>query len=108
MMNKAGRPCRALRGTLAGACLCAFAVPALAQDSGQPTTDRDNAVNTLGTWGSFGAADEQETLEETFFRLSRDFATTTEGGIRRLGSVPIWPRGDIKVLGIRILPYLRE
>ena len=104
-----------LSGVAAGACLYAFALPAMAQDgvgATKPTDaaaerDRDAAVKTMPTYEAFGVG-ETETLEETFFRLSRDFVTTSEDGFRRLGHVPIWPRGELKVGGFRILPYVRE
>jgi predicted porin len=109
-MKKAMKLC----GPLAGVMLYAFAATALAQDASDPNAakkkaekDKEAAAAGVPDWDSFGTS-QGETLEETFFRLSRDFATTSEGGIRRLGSVPIWPRGDLKIAGIRFLPYLRE
>lgn len=108
-----------LAGTAAGAFLYAFALPAFAQETApqpKPKTPaeieaeeeeaREAAVRTVET---FEATDEKpETLEETFFRLSRDFVATSDDGFRRLGSVPIWPRGELKIGGFRIFPYLRE
>lgn len=68
---------------------------------------REDGVETVPAWEAFGSGD-QEVLEETFFRLSQDFVATTEIGTRRLGAVPVWPRGELKVGPVRILPYLRE
>lgn len=99
-----------LSGVLAGASLYAVAVPALAQDSSagaKPKSDRDAAVETMPTWESYGAG-EPESQEETFFRLSRDFVTSSDMSIQRLGSVPIWPRGELKIFGLRLMPYLRQ
>jgi hypothetical protein len=104
---------RRLSGALAGACLYAFAAPALAQDSGtkqadgSTRSDREEAATTVPAWEAYGPSGG-ETLEETFFRLSRDFVTTTDESYRKLGAVPIWPRGEIKIGGFRILPFLRE
>jgi len=122
-------------GLAAGAFLYAFAAPALAEDDAtqpvnnappapvkapEPDTapaakdgktpaksEKDAAVKTVDTWESYGGG-KSDSVEETFFRLSRDFVTTAEDGFKRLGSVPIWPRGDIKVGGIRIMPFVRE
>lgn len=117
-----------LTGLAAGAFLYAFAAPALAEedaatpvksaplapdtapaDTAKPPvkSDRDAAVQTVDTWESYGGGGP-ETVEETFFRLSRDFVTNSEDGFKRLGSVPIWPRGDLKVGGIRLMPFVRE
>lgn len=102
-------------GAAFGAMLYAFAVPAFGQDSTttkqpktvQPKSERDQAVETMPTWEAYDT-NFDENLEETFFRLSRDFVSTSELGVRRLGSVPIWPRGDLKIGPVRILPYIRE
>ena len=104
-----------MTGVVCGAALYAFAVPASAQDDAGTATapesgkksDRDAAVQTMPAWESYGVGGE-ESLEETFFRLSRDFVSTSELGVRRLGAVPIWPRGELKFGPVRILPYLRE
>ena len=93
--------------TRKAAALCALGVfslcvPALAQDGA-----RDEAVREIPTWESYGATNPED-LEETFFRLAQDFVSTSEIGVRRLGHVPIWPRGELKVWKIRILPYLRQ
>src|SRR5882724_5259525 len=105
-------------GLAAGALLYAFAAPALAEEDGTspannappapapaptatdttapaPTTtpaksDKEAAATTVPTWESYGGG-STESVEETFFRLSRDFVTTSEDGFKRLGSVPIWP-----------------
>lgn len=112
-MMKTGRR---LSGLAAGACLYAFAAPAFAQDSkpaaGAPKpstqpTSREAAVKTVDTWESSTEA-RPETMEETFFRLSRDFLTNYDNGFRRLGSVPIWPRGEMKFGGFRIFPFMRQ
>jgi hypothetical protein len=81
----------------------------------QPTSDKSKsdksdkaaAVQTMETWESYGGG-STESVEETFFRLSRDFVTVAEDGFKPLGSVPIWPRGDLKFIGIRIAPWIRE
>ena len=117
-----------LTGLAAGAFLYAFAVPAFAEDDAvapvknapvaadaapappakpAPKSDKTAAVQTVETWESYGGG-SAETVEESFFRLSRDFVTTSEDGFKRLGSVPIWPRGDLKVGGIRLMPFVRE
>jgi hypothetical protein len=103
---------RSFGGAFAGACLYAFAAPAIAQDSAGPDStstrsDREETVSTVPTWEAYGPSGG-ETLEETFFRLSRDFVTTTDMSYRRLGAVPIWPRGEVKLGGFRVLPYVRE
>lgn len=97
----------------------AVAVPALAQDGTRvsrtvttaaptaPASARDDAAKTMPTYEAFGSGDTEST-SETFFRLSRDFASMSEIGTRRLGAVPVWPRGDMKFGPFRILPYVRE
>ncbi len=108
-----------LRGVLRGACLYAFGALSTAAfaddgDAAKPHADdssktaRDDAVETVPKWESYGAGMGDVTMEETFFRLSRDFVTTSDEGIHRLGSVPIWPRGELKIGGFRVLPFLRE
>lgn len=92
------------------------AAPATSQE--QPaTTEKKEAeaptvteetVRELPKWESYGAGTDPDRLDETFFRLAQDFVATSEVGVRRLGHVPIWPRGEMKVGNIRILPYLRE
>lgn len=71
----------------------------------KPATE--DATKTLPTWEAYGG-EGQETIEETFFRLTREFASTAEIGVRNLGKVPVWPRGELKLGSFRILPYLRE
>jgi len=120
---------RVFGGVLAGACLYAFAAtaaraedgdaPAPAQDDSQKKDDakkddkksaREDAVKALPAWESYGAGAPtgEASMEETFFRLSRDFVMTSDEGMHRLGAVPIWPRGELRIGGFRILPYLRE
>jgi hypothetical protein len=120
-----------LRGVLAGAFLYAFASSASAQDAttkqdpaakqdattkpdaATPTDEeaerraRAEAVAALPTWESYGAGGEAG-MEETFFRLARDFVMTSDEGIHPLGHVPVWPRGEFKIAGIRVLPFVRE
>ena len=89
-----------------------LATPSLAQDAGaserkSPGDARAEAVKTVPAWAPYGA-DDDATMEETFFRLAQDFVSTSEIGVRRLGHVPIWPRGDLKLGRVRIMPYLRE
>lgn len=112
-MKKTGRR---LGGLAAGACLYAFALPALAQDAatggatvkpGTPGSDANAAVKTVATWEA-AAESQPETVEDTFFRLARDFLSNYDNGFRRLGSVPIWPRGEMKIGGFRIFPFLRQ
>ncbi len=95
-------------GMLAAAAIGVFSlvVPAVAQDAGS-TSARDDAVRDLPTWEPYGASNA-DTVEETFFRLAQDFVTTSELGVSRLGHVPIWPRGDMKIGNVRVLPYFRE
>jgi hypothetical protein len=90
--------------------------PADAKDAKKPAdpkaaekakSEKEAAVQTVPAWESYGGP-AANTVEEEFFRLSRDFVTTSENGFKMLGSVPIWPRGDIKVGGIRIAPFIRE
>ena len=107
--------------------LCAYASVASAQDpppkpgttaaprtqpqdprTATPATAREEAVQSIPAWEEFGSTTDTENLEETFFRLSRDFVSTAEIGVRRLGHVPVWPRGDLKLGPVRIFPYLRE
>ncbi len=78
--------------------------PAAAQDA---RSDRAEAAREIPKWESYGATNPED-LEETFFRLAQDFVSTSEIGVRRLGHVPIWPRGELKFGKVRILPYLRE
>ncbi len=68
----------------------------------------EEVANELPKWESYGSGNDQNRLDETFFRLAQDFVSTSEVGVRRLGHVPIWPRGELKFGAIRILPYLRE
>jgi hypothetical protein len=106
---------RRLASVLAGASLYVFASAAFAQDdasagtSTTPATKPDAAAATkeMPKWEAFGAGDTPS-LEENFFRLARDFVTTSELGVRRLGHVPVWPRGELKLGSVRILPYVRE
>ncbi|MCG3134390.1 MAG: hypothetical protein HMLKMBBP_01696 [Planctomycetes bacterium] len=72
------------------------------------TTARDDAAKAMPAWDSFGASQDAENREETFFRLSKDFAGMQEIGVRRLGAVPVWPRGDLKAGPFRILPYVKQ
>ena len=82
--------------------------PATAPEAQQPKpTAVQDATKTMPTWDAADATG-QESVEETFFRLSRDFASTAEIGVRHLGQVPVWPRGELKVGSMRILPYLRQ
>lgn len=101
---------------LTGAAVVLLCAPAWAQDAaaeGSKTpeesaaTAREEAVKTVPAWKPYGS-DTGEATEETFFRLAQDFVTTSELGVRRLGHVPIWPRGELKVGRMRILPYVRE
>lgn len=110
-----------LGGLAAGAFLYAFAAPAFAQDAATGTgpakpgaakpattsSDRAAAVKTVDTWESADQG-QPETVEDSFFRLARDFLSNYDNGFRRLGSVPIWPRGEMKFGGFRIFPFLRE
>lgn len=93
-----------------------LAVPAFAQDrpakptrptSSSPTSARRAAVNAVPKWEAFGQG-EMESQEETFFRLAQDFVSTSEVGVRRLGHVPLWPRGNLKIGSFRVLPTLRQ
>ncbi len=68
----------------------------------------EEATRTLPKWESYGGGTDPNSLDETFFRLAQDFVSTSDLGVRRLGSVPIWPRGELKFGKVRILPYLRE
>ena len=61
--------------------------------AGNPAVAREEAVNELPKWESYGSGNDQSRLDETFFRLAQDFVSTSEVGVRRLGHVPIWPRG---------------
>lgn len=70
------------------------------------TTAREEAAKTVPVWDA--TAQGTESTEEGFFRLARDFASTSEVGGRRLGYVPVWPRGELKLGAFRVLPYLRE
>lgn len=83
------------------------ATPAKPARTTAAKSDTESAVATMPTWEAYGSNDPQ-TLEETFFRLSRDFVSTSELGVRRLGAVPVWPRGDLKFGPVRLMPYLRE
>lgn len=88
----------------------AGAKPATTTTTAKPavtTTATQEAVSSVGTWEAYGSG-QPETIEETFFRLSRDFASTAEIGVRRVGMVPVWPRGELKFGAMRIFPYLRE
>jgi hypothetical protein len=129
-MNVTDRAAK-LRGVLAGACLYAFgalAPSALAQDGGdspqpqpqepqqpQPSDDAkkpskkeiDEAIAKLPAWDAYGAGGEAS-MEETFFRLARDFVMTGDESVHPLGHVPVWPRGELKIAGFRVLPFLRE
>jgi hypothetical protein len=73
----------------------------------EPTVTEE-VVNELPKWESYGSGNDQDRLDETFFRLAQDFVSTAEVGVRRLGHVPIWPRGELKFGMVRILPYLRQ
>jgi hypothetical protein len=121
------------RGSLSraavGVCLCALASPAFAQEAppekpaedapqdGQPAgekpegeepkSDKAAAIEDVDTWEE-GEAEKPESLQETFFELSRSFVATSDDGFRRLGTVPIWPRGELKIGDVRLFPYLRE
>lgn len=109
----------AVRATLATAAGLAVALPCAAQDAaGRPvrtttTTPptspgaRDDAARTMPAYEAFGASATANTTESGD-RLNRDFASTSELGMRRIGAVPIWPRGDMKIGNVRIFPYLRE
>jgi len=117
-----------LRGVATGACLYAFAAlapSAEAQDAATPDAEskakqdakaketaaekkeREEAIAALPTWESYGAGGEAG-MEETFFRLTRDFVMTSDDSIHPLGHVPIWPRGEFKIAGFRVLPFVRE
>lgn len=100
---------------LAVAAGLALASPATAQDASRPprtvttaapTSPREEAVRTMPTYDAFGAGATASTAESSE-RISRDFSSMAELGARRIGSVPVWPRGDLSLAGIRIMPYLR-
>ena len=111
----------AVRTALAVAAGLLVASPAFAQDKGTDVkrnvttvapqapadTAREDATRTMPVWESFGESGT-ENLAETMYRLTREFQSTSDLGVRRLGAVPIWPRGDLKIGNVRILPYLRE
>jgi hypothetical protein len=124
-----------LSGTAAAVCLYALASPALAQEEpketpkdeptqapdqeagsesqgqeaepAKPKSDAESAIQDVQTLEA-GEAGKPESLQETFFRLERNFVATSDDGFRRLGTVPIWPRGELKLGDIRFFPYLRE
>lgn len=68
----------------------------------------EESVRELPKWESYGSGNDPNRLDETFFRLAQDFVSTSELGVRRLGQVPIWPRGELKIGMVRILPYVRQ
>ena len=70
-------------------------------------SDAEAAIEDVETLQA-GEAGKPESLQETFFQLSRNFVATSDDGFRRLGTVPIFPRGDLKLGDIRLFPYLRE
>ncbi len=80
------------------------------KEAAEAAAARDSAVEEaareIPKWEPYGASNP-ETLEETFFRLAQDFVSTSSLSYRRLGQVPVWPRGDLKFGRIRILPYVR-
>jgi hypothetical protein len=86
------------------------ATPATTERRAAPEveTEAEDAMRELPKWESYGSGNDQHRLDETFFRLAQDFVATSEVGVRRLGHVPIWPRGDLKFGIVRILPYLRQ
>lgn len=90
-----------------------LAVPAMAQErparptQAAPSAARRSATNAVPKWEAFGQG-ELESQEETFFRLAQDFVSTSEIGVRRLGHVPLWPRGNLKIGKFRVLPTLRQ
>lgn len=92
---------------LLGVAGAARAEESATNDGATPKEAREDGVETVPAWKAFGSGD-QEVLEETFFRLAQDFVGTSEIGVRRLGAVPIWPRGELKIGPVRVLPYLRE
>lgn len=111
------RPTDTIRLALSGAAVVLLSAPVWAQETPaeEPAqtpeeaaaTAREEAVKTVPAWKPYGS-DDGESMEETFFRLAQDFVTTSEIGVRRLGHVPIWPRGELKVGRMRIFPYIRE
>ena len=89
--------------------LLGLVTPATAADeTGTKASDGETATAPIPAWRSFGSSGDEEDLEETFFRLAQDFVSTSEIGVRRLGSVPIWPRGELKMGPVRVLPYFRQ
>ncbi len=56
--------------------------------------------------GAFGEAYLEEQSQEAFLRLAEDFIYTTEIGTRSVGSVPVWPRGALKLGPLYVFPYL--
>ena len=73
----------------------------------QPPSAREQAIEDVETWEA-AEGGKPETLQEAFFRLSRNFVATSDDGFRRLGTVPLWPRGEFKLGDIRLFPYLRQ
>lgn len=125
-----------LNGAAFGVCLYALASTAAAQDTPQappketpqdkppeqgqpdaqpqegeqptkPKSDAESAIQDVETIET-GEAGKPESLQETFFNLARNFVVTSDDGFRRLGTVPIWPRGELKLGDVRLFPYLRE
>lgn len=114
-MNRSRISAAAALAALAG---LTIAAPAYAQDDTRPVrtvttvapqapSAREDATRTMPTYDAWGSSDTDST-SETMYRLTRDFAVTSELGVRRLGSVPLWPRGDMKFGDFRIAPYIRE
>jgi hypothetical protein len=116
-----------LSGAAVGVCLSALASPAAAQEApqeppkdepqpgaeegkeeeapNQPETEK--AIEDVETIQA-GEGVKPESLQDTFFRLSRNFVATSDDGFRRLGTVPLWPKGEMKIGDVRLFPYLRE
>lgn len=118
-----------LSGVAVGVCLYALASPAAAQEEPtepkkdeakpdaetqpqeQPTTppksDAEKAIEDVETYET-GEGNKPEALQEAFFRLQRNFVATSDDGFKRLGTVPLWPRGEFKVGDVRLFPFLRQ
>ena len=123
-------PHRWLSGAAVGVCLYALASPAAAQDApqeppkdeSQPAaeegkqdeqqqpkkTETEKAIEDVETIEAGEGGVKPESLQDTFFRLSRNFVATSDDGFRRLGTVPLFPKGEMKIGDVRLFPYLRE
>ena len=75
-------------------------------DAGETDRPIDSEISRVATYEDETDPLLVETPQDSFMRLAQDYLHVTEIGARSIGTVPLWPRGQLKIGPILLFPYL--